>query len=237
MKEQSGTTLTTRDRVGAACGAAYVVLILVGNALATGTNGPAHPSGTQVLRDMENRSHSTAVAVGISMELLGFVALAFFLGWFAALVRRRAVTAPWLADVVLAGGIATIAVKLGSALPESAVYVNRTTLDPQTARIFNDLASAGFVMSFLTFGIFLVALGLAVRDTRILGPVWSWIAVVLGVLAVAVTLGTQANPVTTIPLPFMLGLLWLLAACLRWTWSGPALRSAEPVDRRISLPA
>ena len=44
---------TIRDRIGAATGAAFVALIMVGNQMASGGSADsAHPTGEQVLRDV-----------------------------------------------------------------------------------------------------------------------------------------------------------------------------------------
>ena len=49
-----------RDRIGAATGAAFVVMIFIGNGLATaGQSQSGHPSGEQVLRDAAAAATST----------------------------------------------------------------------------------------------------------------------------------------------------------------------------------
>ena len=42
-----------------------------------------------------------------------------------------------------------------------------------------DQNSAGFVITFLTFGIFMVGVGLAILDSGVLGRVAGWLAVVI----------------------------------------------------------
>src|SRR3954465_14462526 len=84
---------TTRDRIGAALGAAFVVLIFVGNAMNTaGTDQSAHPSGAQVLKDVAHQHASATASVGFILEILGFVAFFGFLGYLADALRRRATT-------------------------------------------------------------------------------------------------------------------------------------------------
>ena len=53
---------TVRDRLGAVTGAAFVVLILVGNQMATAGSGQsAHPTGDQVLRDAAHQVSSASL--------------------------------------------------------------------------------------------------------------------------------------------------------------------------------
>ncbi|HJZ28425.1 MAG TPA: hypothetical protein VJ370_19265, partial [Streptosporangiaceae bacterium] len=72
---------TVRDRLGAVTGAAFVVLILVGNQMATAGSGQsAHPTGDQVLRDAAHQVSSASVTAGVALEVLGFAAFIVFLG-------------------------------------------------------------------------------------------------------------------------------------------------------------
>ena len=209
------------DRVGALSGPAYVVLVMTGNSIAE-PGEPAHATGAQVLAQLEEQAGSTAAQIGSSMEILGFVGLAFFVGWLATVLRRHADRAPWLATAVVVGGAATLAVKIGSVFPELALKVNRGSVDQSTARLVNDMGSAGFVLSFLTFGIFMLATGLAVLDSGIAGRVAGWSAVVIGALGIIATVATQADPLATSALPFLLGLLWILVLGVRFALRGPS---------------
>src|SRR6516162_2532454 len=88
-KEMSATV---RDRLGAVTGAAFVVLVMVGNEMATAGSGQsAHPTGDQVLRDAAHQVSSASVAVGAALEVLGFAAFLVFLGYLAEVLRRSAV--------------------------------------------------------------------------------------------------------------------------------------------------
>jgi hypothetical protein len=82
---------TVRDRLGAVAGAAFVVLILVGNEMATAGSGQsAHPTGDQVLRDSAHQVSSASVTAGVALEVLGFTAFLVFLGYLADVLRRTA---------------------------------------------------------------------------------------------------------------------------------------------------
>jgi hypothetical protein len=220
--------ITRWDRAGALSGAAYVLLILVGNAIATGNGSQSNdPTGQQVLTYLEKGAHSTAAQVGGPMETLGFVALAFFIAWLVPFLRRAGGPAPWLANVALVGGIGTLAVKIGSVAPELALQAERDHLTPATARVVYAIAGAGFVISFLTFAILMLGIGASVLSSGALGRVAGWTAVLLGAagfVVVATTGSIDANP-----LPFLLGLLWILVVSVRLGWRGPRpVRASQP---------
>lgn len=223
-------TPTIADRVGAACGAAYVLLTLVGNQLASGSGGPAHPTGAKDLADF-SRTPSIAANLGFTMELFGFLAFMFFLGWFVASLRRRGGSAEWLAGVAGVAGVVTLAVKIASASPILAGELDHGQLSPTLARVLADMNGASFVVTFLPFGVFLLASGLAILGSGWLGRVSGWTAVVIGALGIVVPLLTHLSPVDTNPMPFLFGLLWLLAVSVRLAWRGP--RPAVGTEARI----
>lgn len=222
--------LTVADRVGAACGAAYVLLILVGNGIASSGESTT-PTGTQVLQYAQDMLDSPAKQVGMAMEVLGFVGLAFFLAWIVPALRRAGGVAPWLANVVMIGGLATLAVKVGTIAPEAAVMSGRHTLDPGTAKALYDVAAAGFVISFLPFAILMLGLGASVLTTGFLGRFAGWSAIVLGVLGLAVV--ATARSIDANPLPFMLGLLWILVVSVRVAWKGPRIAAAVADEQPV----
>jgi len=219
--------LSVGDRIGAACGAAYVALILVGNSLATGNGQQSNdPTGQQVLQYAGQAAHSTVARVGQGMELLGFVALAFFLGWLVPALRRAGGSAPWLSTVVLVGGIGTLAVKVATIAPESAIGAGSQQLDPAIAKGLYDVSGAGFVISFLPFAILMLGLGASVLTSGFLGRFAGWSAMLLGVAALVVVATAQSLDAN--PMPFLLGLLWILVASIRLAWRGP---------RQVRVPA
>jgi len=221
--------LSASDRIGAACGAAYVVLILVGNGIASGNGQQSNdPTGQQVLQYADQAAHSTVTTVGQAMEILGFVALAFFIAWLVPTLRRAGGPAPWLADVVLVGGVGTLAVKVATIAPEAALDATRRSLDPAIAKALYDISGAGFIISFLPFAILMLGLGAAVLASGLLGRFAGWSAMVLGVAGLAVVV--TASSLDANPMPFLLGLLWVLVASVRLAWRGPRRAPVASVD-------
>ena len=210
-----------QDRVGALSGAAYVALILVGNQLAEGAGSSTHQSGEQVLAHVGKQADSATAQLGMTMEMLGFVGFAFFVPWLYRALRRAG--AGWTAGVALVGGAVTLAAKISSGATAVTLVTDRKLVDPQTAMVLNDLNSAAFVVTFITFGIFLLGTGLALLESRLLGRFAAWSAVALGAAGILLTLVTKADPISSNPLPFLLGLVWILVVSIRLAVRAPGV--------------
>src|SRR6266511_4600792 len=137
-RPSKGTVMKDRsivDRLGALSGAAFVVLVFIGNALSTdlgsGDNVSYSP-GEQVVADLGKAAGSTTVAVGYTMELAGFVMFLVFVAYLYAMLRRGEGSGGWLAVVVLTGGITEVAIKLGSGAVIGAEFLGRDTLTGRT---------------------------------------------------------------------------------------------------------
>lgn len=226
MSPSTNVGRSVADRLGALSGAAYVLLIVAGNQLASGNQQDPHPSGTADLADLLAAAHpSASQRVGQTMEILGMLVLPFFLAWLAHRLAERG--AAWLGTAAAIGGGITVAVKIASFMPMGSGIMNAKDLDPTTARVLADMNSAGFVVTFLTFGVFLVAAGLGVVASRLLGRVAGWFGVAIGALCVGLTLLTQVDPLNSNPMPFLAGLLWLLVVSVRLGVWG-ARRTSHP---------
>lgn len=220
MSTNSGTGRPAwLDRVGALSGAAYVLLILVGNQLAEGSGSSTHQTGAQVLAHVGRQADSASAQIGMTMEILGFVGFAFFVPWLYTALRRAG--SGWPAAVALVGGTTTLAVKIGSGAAAITLMTDRERVDPQMAMVLNDLNGAAFVITFITFGIFMLGAGLALLESRLAGRFAAWSAVVLGVAGILVTLVSKADPVNSNPMPFLLGLLWILVVSVRLAVRAP----------------
>jgi hypothetical protein len=221
------------DRVGAGCGAAYVVLVGVGNDLATTSGNDPHPSGRADLAAFA-ATPTVVERVGFAMELVGMLTFVFFLAWFVSFLRgSRGHTGPaaWLGTAAgIAGGV-TLAVKLASVMPMTAGMLDHDELSATQARLLTDMNGAAFVVTFLTFGTFLVASGLAILAGGALGRVAGWSAVVIGGGAIAVTALSGADPLTTNVLPFLFG----LATGVRLAVRPPRRNGVRPAEVASAL--
>ena len=84
------------DRCGALTGVAYVLLVMVGNTMSTGSPGPqsAHPTGEQDIANLRWLAGSASGQAGVALELLGFAALVLFVGYLCTRVRAGAGSRP-----------------------------------------------------------------------------------------------------------------------------------------------
>lgn len=221
------------DRAGAGCGAAYVLLVGFGNDMATTSGNDPHPSGQADLAAFS--AVPTAVErVGFAMEIVGMLTFVFFLGWFVSFLRGRG-GAAWLGTAAgIAGGV-TLAVKLASVMPMTAGMLDHDELSATQARLLTDMNGAAFVVTFLTFGTFLLASGLAILAGGALGRVAGWSAVLIGGACVTVTTLSGIDPVATNPVPFLLGLLWVLATGIRLAVRPP--RHAPVPPGEVAVPS
>ena len=149
-----------RDRIGAATGAAFVVMLFVGNTLSIADTGQStHPTGEQVLKDTAAQASSSVATVGILLEFLGLAAFMGFLGYLADVMRRRTGDGRpnVLPSVALVAGTTMLATKLAGAAPSLTLFLDRQQLSPEVALILNDMNGAAFVLSGLPFAVFVGA--------------------------------------------------------------------------------
>jgi hypothetical protein len=171
------------DVMGAAGGAAFVILILVGN-------GVAEDGGNK--------------ALGVPVELLGYVALACFIAYVATTLRSSLTWSPVLAAVA---GITTIAVKVGSGAEYlAAEYAG---VGEEIAASLTATNDAAFVINWLPHGLFVVAVALAAMHAGRLHAAVGWTGVVIGAATMAAITLSTSEPFVV---PFLLSLLWLLTA-------------------------
>jgi hypothetical protein len=209
------------QRLAASTGAAYVLAVLVGNELASAGTGSAD-DGAAVLADLQ-RPRSAVNVVGTVLEVLGTALLIVFVGYLYRVLRRAEGSEGWWAAPAFGAGLITVAVKLASAGPVLAGRLRADELTPDLARTLNDLNGAAFVISGFTFGIFVLTAAAAALSGRVL-PRWLAIAgLVIGVLGIAAGTAGVLDPAGYVPVPFLLGLVWVLGA------SGIlAVRSSRP---------
>lgn len=220
-------------RVAAASGALYVLLIIIGNTLATaGDTGGNHPSGAEVLRAVQHDATSATATAGFVLEVLGFVFFCLFLGYLAAVFAGSRDTSRStdgfggrvMAGTALVSGVMALAIKLASAAPAIVLVMDRGELDPTLARVLSDLNGAAFVVSWLPTALFVAATALALYDAGLVGRVLAYSGAFLGVVGVVLAIVGFKDPVGANPVAFLLSLLWVVAASARL-----AARPANPV--------
>ena len=210
---------TIRDRIGAATGAVFVALIMVGNQMASGGSAEsAHPTGEQVLRDVAHQASSATYTAGFVLEGLGFVAFIGFLGYLAeALYRRVPRRGPVgiAAGAAIVSGAVMLAVKLGSVAPLGALATDYGHISPQLAQVLNDMSGVAFVISWVPFAIFVAAAAAGLRRAALVGRPTAYSGLALGAAGLVLGIAGVHDPLGANPLAFLLGLAWLLAVSVR----------------------
>lgn len=226
-----------RHRVAAATGALYVVFIIIGNTLATANDSSSsHPTGAAVLRDVERQAHSGAATAGFVLEVVGFTLFIVFLGYLAATFAARSATDDGgrvLGATAVVSGVTMLAIKLGSAAPMVALFMDRQQVDPTLARVLNDINGAAFVVSWLPTAVFVGTAAVALHQARLVGRVSAWSGAALGVVGVPLAIVGLHDPAAANPVAFLLGLLWVMVVSARIAvWparvGATAGRSARP---------
>ncbi|MCW2637499.1 MAG: hypothetical protein JWQ99_3866 [Blastococcus sp.] len=227
------------QRLAASTGAAYVLAVLVGNELASAGTGSAD-DGAAVLADLQ-RPRSTVNVIGTVLEVLGTALLIVFVGYLYRVLRRAEGSVGWWAAPAFGAGLITVAVKLASAGPVLAGRLRADELTPDLARTLDDLNGAAFVISGFTFGIFVLTAAAAALSGRVL-PRWLAIAgLVTGVLGIAAGTAGVLDPAGYVPVPFLLGLAWVLGVsgilAVRSSRPGTAARIQDAVPAGASATA
>ncbi len=194
------------DRLPLLAGAGFVVCALAGNSLTESATG----SGT--LGALAAQADSSAARVGLGLELLGFVLLTVFAG---VLVHRLRAVPSAAASVLAVAAAVMIAVKLASGADLLGALHQHAELDAVTAHALVSANDAAFVLFWLPYGVFLAAAATALAAAGLVGAALRWSGTVLGTLTVAFGALGSVEPELAVPIPFLLGLLWLAALSLR----------------------
>jgi hypothetical protein len=119
-------------RLGAAAGLIFTVFSVVGNEMAN-SGDAAGDSAATALHNIQ-RVHGVVNQVGLAVELLGFVALMFFVGYLYRVLRNAEGKDGWLGATVLITVAADLGVKLGSGAALAAAYSRNADLTPNLTR-------------------------------------------------------------------------------------------------------
>jgi hypothetical protein len=214
---------TIQQRLMAACGAAFVVLAVVGNdVLGRAGEAPgAGASAAEVARFAAAQQATFDLAAGV--ELLALAALAVFFAAIAA--RLRAASAESAAAVILVAGGAMVAVKLASAPPMIAAVQGAGTLPDETVALLVRMNEIAFVTTWPLLGVVLLSVAAAWRSGA-LPRVAAWAAAPIGFGLLLVPLG---GTVDANFLPMLLAMVWLLATSVAMVLRAPRAIAAAGI--------
>ncbi len=204
----------TRTRLGAACGALYVALLVGGDDFIN----PAGevPGVNASLREFTSyvaRADTPSFWWGRSIGLLGLCALLVFVAHVSRRIRAAERGNGTLSAAVLAAGIVAVVLQFMAAPAQFAAVQAGSELDPHVARALI-LLNGSFALSFLPLAVFLGCVAAAGIRYRVL-PLWlAWSAAVLAVGLVGGMIGRPHDPSVVAFMAFAIGLLWFVAASI-----------------------
>lgn len=220
------------DRLGPAAGIAYVVCVFAGNAISSGGGEQGvQLSGRQVVEETVRQASSATATLGFALEFLGFLALMAFIGYLAAASGTRR---PAAVTAVVAG-CTVLAIKLGSVVPATTLFVERRTIAPSLAQVLADMDSVAFVLTWLPFAVFTWAVAVALLGAGRVGRPTAYSGIVIAVAGVLLGLIGINDPMNATPLGFLLTTLWLLVIAVRFTVRPPA-QVLDAAPDRLTVP-
>ncbi len=209
------------DRLGALSGALYFLMGNVAIAIGRDPELPDAPTGQESLDAWDRLATNSLGQAAISLELLAFAAWMVFIGYVCWRVRE----AGWLAAAALVGGIAGIAVKIGSFAPLATGYLLRGEISAEQAHALSQMNLVGFMVGLLPAGLFVLFTAAAALRTHQLGRVLAWSGIVIGAVNIAVAVVTGINIDQSGFSPaFLLVLFWELVVSVYWGFFGSRTR-------------
>ena len=201
-------TTSLLTRVGAACGALYVVgAILANDLVASGSPDSTASAETIGAWWRAHPPTSGDWALGF-LELLALLCFPVFIVTLAWILQRADHSTTWLPSAVLGMGLLSAAVKIASGAPMFALgWRADTGVSDGLAAALVDMNEIAFVLTWALDAVLLAAAGGVILRTRCL-PRWlGWFALVTAPFLLASVSVAIAGP----PL-FLLALIWIVAA-------------------------
>jgi hypothetical protein len=197
----------------AASGIAFVLLVILGNALQGKTAETPTPGSapSEVAAHLAANPPTTSFWIGTGLEVIALLALAVFAVGLWSVLRAAADDGPW-PTLALAGGVVAVAIKLGSLAPAYVAYARADEeLDPQLGAALLDMNSAAFALTGAGVALMLIGAAAAIAATRAL-PRWVAYSAAgvsgLLILTLPFAVATGFSP------GFMLFMLWVLAGSI-----------------------
>ena len=214
-----------RDRLGAAAGIVWIVLLIVSFVLIGEAPGTEDSSAEEIAAHFTENKDS--IIAGVLVQALSLVALLYFAGYLRRVLRVAEGEGGVLATVALAGAIvlavgAAIDATLSAALAESSENV-----DPLAIQALQALWENDFVPLMVGMVTFLSATGLSIIRHRAL-PSW------LGWVPLALIVSLLIAGFTEIEIFFAIGAaLWVLV--LSGILMARAGRPGKPAERTTAV--
>ena len=200
------------QRIGAASGIVYVVVILLPDFLQGG------PTEEDTMTTAEAIAHACANTTAAQFtdaiypitHILGYLFFLFFLGSLWSALRHAEGDHGWLSAAGFGGGLASLTIRFSGATASAAAAQNACAgIDPQLWQVLNSLSAAGYFSSFFPLAILSVAS--AVISIRF-GALPRWLGWMSAIVAVALLVEGFAGTIYTwnVGYSFLLFMLWTL---------------------------
>lgn len=224
-------TTRTIGRLGAAAGAAYVVLTFAGESMSGAGDSPALGSPpADYARWLADNAPTSGGYAGAFLALIGLLSFVVFAAALYDVLRRSESERTWLPVTALGAGLVSAAIKLGSAPPLLAAFSLRHSIDPQLAKALVEMNDYAFLLTWAIDAVMFGAVAVCALRT---GALPRWLAIAAAVIApllLACVAGGNSAP----PFGFLLALLWFVAASVALVRPGyaPGQRSGvQPVSQ------
>jgi hypothetical protein len=225
------------ERVGAASGAAYALLLMVGGSMLTaGTTDATKPTGDEALANWRHMAETGSVKLGLVLALLAFAAFAVFLSYLHGVLRRVEGPDSWLPTAAVVAGVLALVIKWGSAAYVGAAIGRTDELSPDLARTLTDLDNAAFWASLLPYAVFVGVSALVILRTRFVHVAFGWIGLGLGVAGVVTSASFDVAQSDVGAAPYLLSVNWVLALSIALIVRGPRI-ATEPAATRVAVAA
>ncbi len=206
------------QRLGAASGIVYVVLLFLPDLI---QGGPNEEETTMTAAEAIAQSCAITTAAQLTdaiypiTHVLGYLIFLFFLGSLWSALRRAEGGDGWLSAAAFGGGLVSLAVRF-SGMP-TGVAASRNAcagIDPQLWQVLQDMNNASFFYSFLPLAVLSAAS--AVVAIRFGAPLPRWLGWMSAVVAVALLVDGMAGTLYARDFgpSFLLFVLWTLAASI-----------------------
>ena len=223
------TSLLTR--VGAACGALYVVIAILANDV-LGSSSPDSTASAATIGAWWRANPPTSGdwALGF-LELVALLCFPVFVITLAWLLQRADGGATWLPWAVLGMGLVSAAVKIASGAPMFALaWRANDGISNGLAAAMVDMNGAAFVLTWALDAVVLAAAGGVILRTRCL-PRWlGWFALATAPLLLAnIPMAISGPPL------FLLALIWIVATSITLVLRPEArLATADETDPAVA---
>lgn len=217
-------------RLGAACGALYVVAVILANDV-LGPNSPDSTASAETIGAWWRAHQVTNTDWALAfVELLGLLCFPIFVVVLAWVLQRADRGRTWLPWAVLAMGLLSAVVKLASGAPMFALLWRADDgISDGLAAAMVDMNGAAFMLTWALDAVMLAAAGGVILSTRCL-PRWlGWSALVTAPLLLANVAFAVSGP----PF-FLLALIWIVATSITIAIRGERAPAGSPIGIEVT---